>query len=89
MFCVSDTRSKMKKCPKMTGETYEVKREWCMCQGERCAHVLFSLLSLCAFFSFYSVLLFPVFGTRCLCDFNVKSGGCLVTYLFLSWKTMS
>lgn len=48
----------------------------------------FPLLSLCAFFSFYSVLLFPVFGTRCLSDFNVKSGGCLVTYLFLSWKTM-
>ena len=45
-------------------------------------------LCLCAFFSLYSVLLFPVFGTRCLSDFNVKSGGCLVTYLVLSWKTM-
>lgn len=30
MFCVSDTRNKMKKRPKMIGETYGLNSEWCM-----------------------------------------------------------
>lgn len=60
MFCVSDTRNKMKKCPKVTGEAYGVNREWCVCWG-RLAHVLlpfFLPVCLSAFFSFCSVLLF-------------------------------
>lgn len=46
MFCVSDTRNKMKKCPRIIAEMYEVNTEWG--GGERGrAHVLPFFLPIC------------------------------------------
>lgn len=55
MFCVSDTHNKMKKCPRIIGETYGVNREWCVCQGEVCMCAFFPsfFLSVCLDFSHF------------------------------------
>ena len=61
MFCVSDTRNKMKKCPKVIGETYGVNGEWCVLgEGCTCAFpLLSSCLSVCIFL-FLFWFAFPV-----------------------------
>lgn len=59
MFCVSDTRNKMKKCPKVTGEAYGVNREWCVCWGRRARVRLPFFLPVCIFL-FLFCFAFPV-----------------------------
>lgn len=90
MLWVLDTHNKMKKCPEIIGEMYEINREWCVCVclgSGLYASVLFPLLF--PVFVFFLFSLFFYADNEYLSTFNVKSEDFLVTCLPLNWKTMS